>query len=124
MAFEDILFPNPKLIHGLKRRFDWPCQIVSNGSSEYRITKQDSPRKIWIWQARSLSSIELREIYDFLIARKMATNSFRFLCPFDKIEYHVRLYQTNIEETAEYLDINNNIVYENMSDISLIEVFE
>jgi hypothetical protein len=124
MAYVNQLFPNPKLLHGLKRKIHWPTQIVSNGSSEFRINKQDAPRREWVWQPRAMTTADLNAIYDFLLARNMQLDSFKFYCPKEKAYYHVRLNQSSIDSILEAFDTSNNALVETMGDISLIEVFE
>lgn len=124
MAFKNELFPNPKLLHGLKKKYFWPTQVVTNGSVEYRITKQSAPRREWLWQARAMSKVDIDVIILFLRDKKMMLDSFRFYCPFEKQEFHVRFNQNTIESNIEAMNSDGEVIYSTLSDFSLIEVFE
>lgn len=123
MAFQNILFPNPKLIHGLKKEIIQGTKIISNGNTEYRLSKND-PRRRWIWPSRAMSNTDKEAIVNFVKSVDMSLDSFRFYDPFEKTEIHVRFDMAAISFTAEVLDSTNSIVYVNISDIALIEVFE
>lgn len=124
MAYQAILFPNPGLIHGLKKEIIQATTIVTNGNTEYRISKMANPRRRWTWQARAISNADKTAIVSFASTVDMALDSFRFYDPFDKIEYHVRFDQASLSFTAEAMDTSDNITYVTFDDINLIQVFE
>ena len=124
MAYQAILFPNPKLVHGLKKEIIQPSTIVTNGSVEYRILKMQNPRRRWVWQGRAMSNVDKEAIISFANSVDMALDSFRFYDPFDKVEYHCRFDQASISFKAELMDSSDNITYVTLDDIALIQVFE
>jgi hypothetical protein len=123
MAFQNVLFPNPKLIHGLKKEFAQQTKIISNGNAEYRISKNQM-RRIWTWPARNISATEWQALVTFMSSVNFSLDSFRFYCPLKKQEYHVRFDMASFSTTAEAFDTSNTVVGVNMGDIVLIQVFE
>lgn len=123
MAFVNELFPNPKLVHGLTKEIGQSTKIISNGNTEYRINKS-SARRRWTWSARAMSKDDRNEIITFIKNRNFALDSFRFYCPIEKIEYHVRFDNSALSSTVEAMDENGDVIYVSISDIVLVEVFE
>lgn len=124
MAYQNILFPNPKLIHGLKKEVAKQTKIISNGNIEYRLSKQNNFRQIWTWQGRAMSQADINTIVTFADTVDMAKDSFNFYCPFKKQNYKVRFADASLTFVAEALDRSSNIIYSYIGDITLIEVFE
>lgn len=124
MAFQNILFPNPKLIHGLQKSVIQNVNVVTNGNTEYRILKNSQKRRKWVWPSRAMSQTDIDALITFLSGVNMMLDSFRFYDPFDKVEYHVRLDTNGLQWQAEILDGTNTVTYATISDISLIQVFE
>ena len=123
MAFQNILFPNPKLVHGLTKEVIQPTKIISNGNTEYRLSKSNV-RHRWTWQGRAMSQGDYSAIVTFMESVNMSLDSFRFYCPIKKQEYHVRFDVGSISSTVEAMSYDNTVTYVSTSDISLIEVFE
>ena len=123
MAFQNVLFLNPKLIHGLKKTYAQQTKIISNGNTEYRISKNQK-RRIWTWQSRNISATDWIAIQTFMNSVNFSLDSFRFYCPLAKAEYHVRFDMASFSATAEAFDTTNSVVGVNISDITLIQVFE
>lgn len=124
MAYQNILFPNPKLIHGLKKEIAKQTKIISNGNIEFRLSKQENFRQIWTWQGRVMSQTDINAIVTFADTVDMAKDSFNFYCPFKKQNYKVRFIDASLTFTAEAMDTSSTIIYSSIGDISLIEVFE
>lgn len=82
MAFENVLFPNPGLIHGLRRERMQATNIVSNGNTEYRIQKMAHYRVRLTWPARAMTSANKETIADFFANRNMSLTSFKVKDPF------------------------------------------
>ncbi len=124
MAYQNITFPSSKLIHGIRKESLKAVQIVSNGNIEYRILKNSSTRHRWTIPARNMTTSTMSAIVAFSETVNMSLDSFNYVCPYDGTTYKVRFDQAAIDYSAEALDLNNNIVVVNMSDIKLIQVFE
>lgn len=124
MAYQNILFPNPKLIHGLQKEVLKQTKIVSNGNIEYRISKNANFRNRWTWPARAMSQTDINAIISFAESVDMAKDSFNFYCPIKKQNYKVRFEDASIQFVVEAMNTSNTVTYSTISDISLIEVFE
>jgi hypothetical protein len=123
MAFQNVLFPNPKLVHGLTKEVGQSTKIISNGNTEYRLSKSN-PRRRWTWQSRGMSKADRDAIVTFMKNTKFSLDSFRFYCPLEKIEYHVRFDQSSFSSVVEVMDTSSNVSYVTIGDIVLVEVFE
>lgn len=124
MAYQNILFPNPKLIHGLQKEVLKQTKIVSNGNTEYRISKNANFRQRWTWPARAMSQSDINAILSFADTVDMAKDSFNFYCPIRKQTFKVRFEDAGIQFQVEAMNTSNTVTYSTISDISLIEVFE
>jgi hypothetical protein len=124
MAFQNILFPSPKLIHSLKKEIAQLTQIVTNGTTEYRISKTPDQRARWTYPQRTLLDADKKAIIDFAKSVNMQLDSFRYFCPIEKQEFHVRFDQTMISYSVEALNLDNSVAVVNISDIVLIQVYE
>ena len=124
MAYQNILFPNPKLIHGLQKEIVKQTKIVSNGNTEYRISKNANFRQRWTWPARAMSQTDINTILAFADTVDMAKDSFNFYCPIKKQTFKVRFEDAGIQFQVEAMNTSNTVTYSTISDISLIEVFE
>jgi len=124
MAYQNILFPNPKLIHGLQKETVKQTKIVTNGNTEYRISKQANFRQRWTWSSRVMSQADINAIIAFAEGVDMAKDSFNFYCPIKKATFKVRFEDASIGFTVEGLDSTNAVFASSLNDFSLIEVFE
>ena len=124
MAYQNILFPNPKLIHGLQKEVVKQTKIITNGNKEFRINKQANFRQRWTWPARAMSQTDIDAIVTFADTVDMALDSFNFYCPIKKQTFKVRFEDASVSMTVEALSSNNSVIYSTIGDISLIEVFE
>lgn len=121
MAFQNVLFPTPKLIHGIVKETGQTTKIISNGNTEYRIQKSQ-PRKRWTIPGKTMSAADRNTIGTFMKNVNFALDSFRFVDPFTGVESHVRFDSSSIVTTAEALDSSGNIIYVSIGDIVLVEV--
>ena len=124
MAFQNITFPNPRLIHGLQKEILKQTKIVTNGNTEFRISKQENFRQRWTWVSRVMLQSDIDAIISFAESVDMALDSFNFYCPIRKQTFKVRFEDASIQFTVEALDANNSAIVGGLSDITLIEVFE
>lgn len=121
MAFQNILFPTPKLIHGITRESGMTTKIISNGNKEYRLSKTMIRRR-WTIPGKSMSTADRKTIADFFLSVNFALDSFRFYDPITKTEYHVRLDSSVFSSTIEAMDTSGNVTYVTIGDIVLVEV--
>lgn len=124
MAYQNILFPNPKLIHGLKKEHVKVTKIVSNGNIEYRISKQTNFRQRWTWPARVVLQTEINALLTFIDQVDMAKDSFNFYCPVAKQTYKARFENASFDFSVDALTTGNDALAGTIGDIVLIEVFE
>jgi hypothetical protein len=122
MAFQNVTFPNPKLVHGLQKEFVKQTKIITNGNLEYRINKQSAVRRRWTWQSRHMSQTDIDAIVEFSNTVGMAKDSFWFYCPIAKTNYKVRFEDASISYIVEAMNTQNTVTYSNLQDINLIEV--
>ena len=99
-------------------------KIVSNGNTEYRISKNANFRQRWTWPARAMSQTDINTILAFADTVDMAKDSFNFYCPIKKQTFKVRFEDAGIQFQVEAMNTSNTVTYSTISDISLIEVFE
>src|SRR5574343_331459 len=82
MAFVNQLFPNLKLISGLKKSYASPTTIVGNGLVEYRIRKTANYITTWNWPSRLLLTADREAITTFYTeVANFSLNSFKFKDP-------------------------------------------
>lgn len=123
MAFQDILFPNPKDLFGLKKEVLQQTKIITNGNSEYRISKNDA-RHRWTWPSRNMTNTDKEAITTFMGTVNMALDSFKFTDPFTGQVVHVRFDMASFSSTAVAFNRQNQPIAVAIDDINLIEVFE
>lgn len=124
MAYQNILFPNPRLVHGLNKETFKQTKVITNGNTEFRISKQANFRNRWTWSGRLVPQDDITEIVEFAQQVDMAKDSFNFYCPIAKQTYKVRFVDAGITYSVEAFDENGDPVLGNLGDINLIEVFE
>ena len=81
MAVDNVIFPNPKLIHSMKKSSAIPVNIVSNGNTEYRIRTNAFERFSWEWPSSTMTDSQIRTLYQFWVQRGGGLNSFKFQDP-------------------------------------------
>ncbi len=123
MAYQNVNFPTPKLIHGIKKGFYKPTIIVTNGYSEYRLQRQSSKRYRWTIPSRVMSSVDVNTLATFLSGVNIGLDSFNWTCPKDGLTYKVRFDGAGLEEQFEGLNSSNVPIFETIGDITLIQVF-
>lgn len=124
MAYQNITFPNPKLVHGLQKEVVKLTKIVTNGNTEFRISKQSNFRNRWTWPSRAMSQTDIEAILAFADTVDMALDSFNFYCPIKKATYKVRFEEAALSMQVEAMNTSNTVTYSTIGDIKLIEVFE
>lgn len=124
MAYQNITFPNPKLVHGLHKEVVKLTKIVTNSNTEFRISKQSNFRNRWTWPARAMSQTDIEAIIAFAESVDMALDSFNFYCPIKKQTYKVRFEDAGLSMQVEAMNTSGTVTYSTIGDIKLIEVFE
>jgi hypothetical protein len=84
MTFINTTLVNPKLIHGFEREVGGPITVVTNGYSEYRISKVSTYRIKWNWPARLMKFEDRRDLaFFFRTTAGFGLHSFKFTDPDD-----------------------------------------
>lgn len=100
MAFVNQLFPNPRQVSDVQMTWSLPTTIVGTGQSEYRIQKIQQFKKAWVWPSRAMSTIDRRNIQNFMTdVAKFSMNSFLFLDPDNHRWTNVQLTSTGSGST-------------------------
>ena len=81
MAFQNVVFPNLKLIHGLKKSVSLPVSVVSNGAKEYRISRMQFDKFRWTYPGRLITETDKRSLYQFFKQVNGSLDSFKFQDP-------------------------------------------
>jgi hypothetical protein len=123
MAYQNVNYPTPKLIHGIKKGVFKPTIIVSNGYSEYRLQRQSALRYRWTIPGTIMNTSDINALTTFLSGINIGLDSFNFTCPKDGISYKVRFDGAGIETVFEALNSSNVPVIESIGDIVLVQVF-
>ena len=123
MAYQNVNFPTLKLVHGLKKEIGQSTKIISNGNTEYRLSKTN-PRRRWTFPSRALTLADRNSIISFAQSVNFALDSFNFYCPIEKTTYKVRFESSSLSSVVETMDVNGNVTAMTVGDIVLVEVFE
>ena len=91
MAFEDVLFPNPALVHGVRKEISKITNIITNGNAEFRINKMKHYRTMLSWPSRALSEADKEAMSDFIVNRNFSLNSFKVKDPYYNTWNNTRL---------------------------------
>lgn len=81
MAFNNIVFPDYPMIHGVSKTITDPVNISSNGTYEYRIKRTEWERYSWNIPTQTMTEVQKETMKSFLIQRNHALNSFKFVDP-------------------------------------------
>lgn len=81
MAFQNIVMPKLKLIHGVTKQVVDPVTVIGNGSRETRRKQNRYERFVWRFPARSLLQESKQELYSFFKTTDAALDSFMFQDP-------------------------------------------
>jgi hypothetical protein len=122
MAYQNLNFPTPKLVHGIKRETISPVEVVSNHNKEYRLKRYALERYRWTIPSRYMKQADITTIANFFSSVSWMQDSFNFTDPLNGTSYHVRLDQPNFNIVYGALDVNNVPVVSQISDIILISV--
>ena len=123
MAYQNINFPTLKLVHGLKKEVGQSTKIISNGNTEYRLSKSQARRR-WSFPARALTKADRDTLSTFMLSVSYALDSFNFYCPIEKVTYKVRFDSSASTSVVESMDVNGNVTAVTFGDVVLVEVFE
>ena len=81
MSIDNVLFTNPKLIHGISKSSEIPTRVVGNGNTEYRMRTNAFERFIWEWPSATMTTEQIRELYKFWNQRDGGLRGFKFQDP-------------------------------------------
>jgi len=81
MAFQNVIMPQIKLMHGVTKQVIDPVLIVGNGNRETRRKQNRYERFIWSYPARSILDTSKQELHEFFRGVNMALDSFLFQDP-------------------------------------------
>lgn len=81
MAFNNVVFPALKLIHGFSKTISNPVGIVQNGTSEYRLKKSAYSRFSWTYPSRTLVDADKLTLLKFYSDCGGSLTSFKFQDP-------------------------------------------
>ncbi len=87
MAFQNVVFPVPLLIHGVKRTYTQSFLQIQNGNQVRRIQKQRFGFHEWELNEKAFNPNGLQEMLNFFTARKYGVYSFLFADPVDQSGY-------------------------------------
>lgn len=98
MSFDNVIFPDYPMKHGIEKTIIDPVTIASNGTFEYRSKRQVSERFMWSIPTQSMTNEQKETIREFLLQRSHSLNSFLFVDPDMRSLTNVRLtYSGNID---------------------------
>lgn len=83
MAFQDITFPELRLLHGISKSRGDNTVVFGNGYREYRIRRNKIDPLVWTLPARDLYVDDARELIDFYNDVDGGMDSFKFVDPDD-----------------------------------------
>lgn len=87
MAFQNVVFPVPLLIHGVQRTYTHAYVQIQNGNQVRRIQKQRYGFHEWKLNEKAFNPAGLQEMLNFLADRKYGVYSFLFKDPVDQKGY-------------------------------------
>ena len=79
--FDNVVFPDYPMIHGLNKHIKDEVSINGNGTYEYRVKRSRWERYMWSIPTQSMTDAQKEEIKNFLVQRNHALNSFKFVDP-------------------------------------------
>lgn len=81
MAFQNVIMPKLKLVHGTSKQIVDPVVVIGNGVRETRRKQNRYERFVWNFPARSILNETKTELYGFFRGVNMALDSFLFQDP-------------------------------------------
>lgn len=87
MAFQNVIMPKIKLIHGVTKQVVDPVLVVGNGTRETRRKQNRYERFVWSYPSRSVLEDSKQELYEFFKSTNSSLDSFLFQDP-DFPEFH------------------------------------
>lgn len=81
MAFQNVIMPKLKLVHGASKQIVDPVTVIGNGARETRRKQNRYERFVWNFPTRSILNETKTELYSFFRGVNMALDSFLFQDP-------------------------------------------
>lgn len=91
MAFEDVVFPDYPMKHGISKLIIDPVSVITNGTLEYRIKKQAWQKFKWTVPVQTMTNEQKEDIRSFLLQRSSSLNSFKYVDPDAAVWNNARL---------------------------------
>lgn len=81
MAFQHIIMPKLKLIHGVQKSVVNPVSVIGNGTRETRRKQNRYERFVWTFPSRSILQESKQELHEFFRGVSASLDSFLFQDP-------------------------------------------
>lgn len=81
MAFQNIIMPKLKLIHGVQKSVVDPVSVIGNGTRETRRKQNRYERFVWRFPSRSILQESKQELHQFFRGVSASLDSFLFQDP-------------------------------------------
>lgn len=122
MAYQNINFPEIKLIHGLNVASERPVTVVSNFAKEYRINRYSQGKLYFTFPSRNMRYSDFLVLASFADTVKDTTDSFNFISPLSGTTYKVRFVERPTMTVVAMNTLNQPIIVL-ASEIKLKQVF-
>lgn len=124
MAYQNILFPALKLLHGVQVERERPTSIVTNFAKEYRLSRFANTKTTYVFPARNITIEDWTTLKDFFESVGWERDSFNLDIPADGASTTVKVRLSGIPSaTTIALDSSNVVKIVNVSEIRLKQVF-
>lgn len=124
MAFQNVVFPELKLIHGMTRTRTDRTQVFGNGYSEFRIRRGLIDPVDWSFPGRALELADARTLIDFYNDVNGTLDSFKFKDPDDykwtefQLEYHSGTSWVLKSNSGSYIYLLNGTISIELDDVA------
>lgn len=81
MAFQNVIMPKIKLVHGVTKQIVDPVMVVGNGNRETRRKQNRYERFVWQYPSRAILDDSKQELYQFFRSTNSSLDSFLFQDP-------------------------------------------
>lgn len=116
MAFQNIVFPELKLIHGMSRTRSDRTVVFGNGYNEFRIRRGNIDPLDWSFPGRNMLAADAKTLIDFYNTVNGTLDSFKFKDPSDykwtlfELEHHSGTAWTLKSNSGSYIYLLNGAI--------------